>query len=52
MTLFKCKQVQERGKTPFLGVVAQNTGAVLLYKKLGFKILDTGYMNYLQRTSI
>jgi len=52
MTLFKCKQVQERGKTPFLGVVAQNTGAVRLYKKMGFKILDTGFLNYLQRTNI
>ena len=50
LTLFKCKQVQERGKTPFLGVWETNTGAVRLYQKLGFKILRPGYIVLLQRT--
>ena len=50
LTLFKCKQVQERGKTPVLGVWETNTGAVRLYQKLGFKILRPGYIVLLQRT--
>jgi ribosomal protein S18 acetylase RimI-like enzyme len=50
VTLYKCKQIQKMGKTPFLGVWETNTGAVRLYQKLGFKILHTGYIELLQRT--
>lgn len=50
LTLFKCKQVLDRGDIPFLGVFEENSGAVRLYLKLGFKILYTGFLHILQRT--
>jgi predicted GNAT family acetyltransferase len=50
LTYLKCKQVQERGKIPFLGVFEENVGAVRLYEKLDFKIFLTGVLEILQRT--
>ena len=52
LTLFKCRQVQERGKIPFLGVIEENDGAVRLYHKLGFKTLYTAHLDILQRTEV
>ena len=52
LTLFKCNQVQERGKIPFLGVIEANDGAVRLYQKLGFKTLYTGHLDILLRTEV
>ena len=52
LTLFKCRQVQERGKIPFLGVIEENDGAVRLYHKLGFKTLYTTHLDILQRTEV
>jgi ribosomal protein S18 acetylase RimI-like enzyme len=44
--------IQERGETVILRVRAENTGAIRLYKKLGFKIFYTGNYDVLVRTSV
>jgi predicted GNAT family acetyltransferase len=49
LTLFKCKKVQDRGKTPILGVNEKNVNAVRLYRKLGFVIQTTVTLDMLQR---
>ena len=50
LTLHKCSMIHDRGKTPFLGVLDDNSNAVQLYKKLGFIIHTTVHLDMLQRT--
>lgn len=42
--------IQEKGDMPFLKVRAENTNAIRLYEKLGFKIRISGHYDVLMRT--
>lgn len=44
--------IQEKGDTPVLRVKAENTGAIRLYEKLGFKILGSANVEVLLRTDV
>lgn len=52
LTQVVSQAIQEKGDTPFLRVRAENTGAIRLYEKLGFKIIFTGHYDVLVRTDV
>ncbi len=46
------RSVRERGETPFLHVREDNTRAIELYKRLGFRIRKSGHFAVLRRQSL
>ncbi len=52
LTQLVSHHIQEKGETPFLRVRADNTGAIRLYKKLGFQMYYAGHYDVLVRTGV